>query len=196
MQLRKQLASELERHTQLQLEAEEAQDADGQQGSLDQTQLAVGPHQLVSILKAYESLGYHPSQGLLTATEPFLAAGCDPLPMQQAMDLASLFVSFHWQTGNARTLAEPVGMQNPMARMCSTIRLLMYCLMTTLSSQAHCRSLPTCAVWRVSTSWFLACFHCQRLVQILESESCWDIVCAIGLRANADCAYTEQSKAA
>ena len=120
MQLRKQLASELERQSQLQLEAEAeaAQEAVRQQGSsLHYTPLALDPWQLVSILRAYESLGYHPSQGLLTATEPFLTAGCEAVPLQQALDLTSLFVSFHWQTGSESTLPVHIGVQHVLSCM-------------------------------------------------------------------------------
>ena len=67
-------------------------------------QLVVERVHLIDVLKAYHSLGYHPSQGLLTATEPFLTGQADPLPLQQALDLVTLFVTFHWQPGKSQKI--------------------------------------------------------------------------------------------
>ena len=90
MQLREQLTAELQRRSPTQSTVKET--ADG-------PKLALTSLQLISILKSYQALGYHPSQGLLTATEPFLTGGPEPLPLQPALDLISLFTSFHWQPG-------------------------------------------------------------------------------------------------
>lgn len=92
------MASEQERQSLLNSEAEDASYTQ-QQDPPEHMQLVLDPLPLIDVLKAYQSLGYHPSQGLLTAVEPFLTGQAEPLPLQQALDLITLFVTFHWQPG-------------------------------------------------------------------------------------------------
>lgn len=61
------------------------------------------PLHVISILKAYRDLGFHPSHGLLTAAEPFLSGLQHPIPLQQALDLITLFRAFSWQPGQSRS---------------------------------------------------------------------------------------------
>lgn len=102
LQLRRQLASESERQTEGELTKHSESDTNftlgfPQQGS------SVEPLHLVSTLRAYRDLGFHPSQGLLTAAEPFLSCLQQPLPLHSALDLTSLFRAFTWQPGGCST---------------------------------------------------------------------------------------------
>ncbi len=98
LQLRKQLASESERQTEIGLSRQAKSEEEGST-MFPQWGSTVEPLHLVSALKAYSDLGFHPSQGLLIATEPFLCCLQDPLPLQPALDLISLFRPFTWQPG-------------------------------------------------------------------------------------------------
>ena len=103
LQLRKQLASESERQTEIEL----SKRADSELESapmFPQWGASVEPLHLVSTLRAYRDLGFHPSQGLLTASEPFLCCLSEPLPLEPALDLVSLFRAFTWQPGWCKTL--------------------------------------------------------------------------------------------
>ena len=96
VQLRKQLATESERQTESELSKQadfEAAPFFSSWGS------SVEPVHLISTLKAYKDLGFHPSEGLLTAAEPFLCCLQMPLPLQAALNLASLFEAFSWRPG-------------------------------------------------------------------------------------------------
>ena len=59
----------------------------------------VQPVHLIDVLKSYRDLGFHPSQGLLTATEPFLCSLQSLLRLESALDLVHLFRAFCWQPG-------------------------------------------------------------------------------------------------
>lgn len=98
LQLRRQLASEAERQTEDELTKHSESDTNSTWG-FPQQGSSVEPLHLVSTLRAYRDLGFHPSQGLLTAAEPFLSCLQQPLPLHSALDLTSLFRAFTWQPG-------------------------------------------------------------------------------------------------
>lgn len=97
MQLRKQLALEAER----QVEVEQAETDHGTPLLVPYWCTTQEPLHLISILKAYSDLGFHPSHALLTAAEPFLSSVQTPIPLQQTLDLITLFRSFSWQPGQS-----------------------------------------------------------------------------------------------
>lgn len=98
LQLRKQLALEAER----QVEVEQA-DSD-HPVSIPLWCTTEEPLHLISILKAYSDLGFHPSHALLAAAEPFLSSVLSPIPLEQTLDLITLFRSFAWQPGQSNAL--------------------------------------------------------------------------------------------
>ena len=98
LQLRRQLASESERQTEGELSKDTEFDTNSMLGFPHQGS-SVEPLHLVSTLRAYRDLGFHPSEGLLTAAEPFLSCLQQPLPLHSALDLTSLFRAFTWQPG-------------------------------------------------------------------------------------------------
>ena len=103
LQLRKQLALEAER----QVEVEQAAaDADSSM-LVPHWCTTEEPLHLISIMKAYSDLGFHPSHALLAAAEPFLSSVLNPIPLQQTLHLVVLFRSFAWQPG--QLLAPAVG---------------------------------------------------------------------------------------
>ncbi|KAL3148821.1 hypothetical protein ABBQ32_001701 [Trebouxia sp. C0010 RCD-2024] len=96
-QLRKQLALEAER----QIEVEKTKETDsGAALMVPYWCTTEEPLHLINILKAYSDLGFHPSHALLTAAEPFLSSVRSPIPLQQTLDLITLFGSFSWQPGD------------------------------------------------------------------------------------------------
>ena len=97
MQLRKQLALEVER----QVKSGQGKAVLGNALLIPQWCTTDEPLHLISILKAYRDLGFHPSQGLLTAAEPFLSSLQIAVPLQQALDLIMLFRAFAWQPGQS-----------------------------------------------------------------------------------------------
>lgn len=117
-QLRKQLASESERQTKLELSRQIQADSEGN-SMIPLLGSSVEPLHLISILKAYRDLGYHPSQGLLIAAEPFLCCLHSLMPSGPALDLISLFGAFDWRPGDlvlqqtAISLLEDVAQADP-----------------------------------------------------------------------------------
>ena len=107
LQLRKQLASESERQTKLELSRQIQADSEGN-SMIPLLGSSVEPLHLISILKAYRDLGYHPSQGLLIAAEPFLCCLHSLMPSGPALDLISLFGAFDWRPGQCKPSAEGV----------------------------------------------------------------------------------------
>ena len=95
LQLRKQLALEAER----QVEVEQTATDSGRALLVPHWCTTEEPLHLITILKAYSDLGFHPSRALLTAAEPFLSSVLNPIPLQQTLDLIILFRSFAWQPG-------------------------------------------------------------------------------------------------
>lgn len=98
MQLRKQLALEAERQIEIWQPAAGAQTAP----LVPEWCTTDEPLHLISILKAYRDLGFHPSQNLLTAAEPFLSSLQNAIPLQQTVDLITLFRPFAWQPGQTQ----------------------------------------------------------------------------------------------
>ncbi|KAL0022441.1 hypothetical protein WJX79_000951 [Trebouxia sp. C0005] len=113
-QLRKQLASESERQTEIEL-SKQADSEVGFAPMFPQWGASVEPLHLVSTLRAYRNLGFHPSQGLLTASEPFLCCLSEPLPLEPALDLVSLFRAFTWQPGELVLQQTALSLMNAIA---------------------------------------------------------------------------------
>lgn len=101
LQLRKQLALEAERRVEV-----EQTDTD-HPVLIPHWCTTEEPLHLISILRAYSDLGFHPSLALLAAAEPFLSSVRSPIPLEQTLHLITLFRSFAWQPGqiNARCCA-------------------------------------------------------------------------------------------
>lgn len=101
LQLRKQLALEAERQVEVDQAAADSEAA----LTVPHWCITEEPLHLISILKAYSDLGFHPSHALLAAAEPFLSSVLNPIPLQQTLDLITLFRLFAWQPGQSCALA-------------------------------------------------------------------------------------------